>query len=296
MIVLPELEWRDSVNRLQQVRAQDNPFADFPVEDGAPAVAAMPSAGVLMREYLSHGKHVARLVLILVTSRVRRSQGVVKNEYERYTERKAPDWNTLTKYSTYRVGRRWAWLPALAFRRGISRAVYDAVSLVDAHTVLEVGCGEGVNLGLLSRLYPGPFRERTWLGFDYSATRTRRAIALMTGHLRLDNVFVWNGDAKYTGLKPDVVDLCFTCHVMEQMPYYWRSALTEMRRISRFVLLAEPFYEHKSLVGKMHSKANDYFKASVAEVCGMGFKLLTVAPLTVQDRFNETTVVLLQRV
>ena len=207
---------------------------------------------------------------------------------------KPPDWDTLDSPSTYRVGRRWVWVSQREVRRGAIRTLRETILGTEARTILEVGCGEGVNLGLLAQSHPDEFGTRRWLGFDYSLTRTQRARTLLHDRLALPNVSVWNGDAKAISLRDGSVDLCFTAHVLEQMPYDWRTALSEMRRVATFVLLMEPIYELKSWVGKLHSRAYDYFRASIEDICAVGFDCLSVGSWPIHDRFNETTTVLLK--
>ncbi len=295
VMILPEAALDDSLRVLRGLPKECDQFVDLPTPIPRAFHPNQLSQRARAIATARHYRHLARLLSAYVRQQRRpRLQSSVKREYEDYARRNQPHWNALMLPEAYTAGGRRVMLPELAFRLAIVTTLADAISSTSAKTILEAGCGEGVNIGLFSKLHPEAFRHRTWLGLDYSVARVRRAMGLLQDFLRLDNVFVWNGDAKSTYLKDKAVDLCFTCHMLEQLPYDWPSTMEEFRRISRYVLLAEPFYEAKSWMGKLHSRVCDYFMASITDVCALGFRVIKRSSPSLQEPYNQTTVVLLE--
>jgi protein-L-isoaspartate O-methyltransferase len=233
------------------------------------------------------------LYTIATRNTVRRSQDYVKEEYEGLTTEQPTKWDTLDTPAVLRRSGKLVLSSLMSLRQQTSGIIMDALEAVQAKSVMEYGCGEGINIAICSQLHKETFPDLTWHGFEYSQGGTSRAQALVEA-LGLSNVSVWNGDGTDTQLEDNFVDLAYSAHVLEQMPDHWDKMVSEMKRTARFVLLIEPFYENKSLAGKTHSRANNYFRAKLSDLTDMGMDIMNVYCPDLQDPFNASTVVLLK--
>jgi SAM-dependent methyltransferase len=173
----------------------------------------------------------------------------------------------------------------LADRAGVPR--YRSVMLASViralkpKRVLEVGCGNGVNLLLLANAFP----DIAFTGLELTEAGNRVARALqeqeaLPGPLdryvpepQLDGqafrrIDFRRGDATDMPFETGAFDLVFTVLSVEQMERVRHQALAEIARVSAsHVLNLEPFAEaNRTLWRRMHVTVRDYFKGSIADM------------------------------
>lgn len=137
-------------------------------------------------------------------------------------------------------------------------------SVEQADTVVELGCGYGYNLWLLSKHFPG----KTYFGGEYSQNAVALARELYSNEpsIRVERFNFY--DASYhilEHLKLSSRTLVFTRHAVEQLPSAAAAlaGLSRCRKAMHEVLNLEPLYaENKdsllSLLRRRYMEVNDY--------------------------------------
>jgi SAM-dependent methyltransferase len=179
----------------------------------------------------------------------------------------------------------------LADRAGVPR--YRSVMLsavirtLRPRRVLEVGCGNGVNLLLIANAFP----EIEFCGLDLTEAGVRMAREVQCGsHLppalaayapepQIDpaafrRIDFRQGDAIQMPFATGAFDLVLTVLSVEQMERVRHQALAEIARVSQsHVLNLEPFSEaNRTWWRRMHVWVRDYFKGSIAELPRYGLE------------------------
>jgi SAM-dependent methyltransferase len=163
--------------------------------------------------------------------------------------------------------------------------------------VLEVGCGNGVNLMLLAGRFPGV----SFTGADLTREGPRAAhdlqrkaelpramqayaplpLADATAFRRVGFV---SADASHLPFPDGAFDLVVTILALEQMERVREAALREIARVAgRHTLMIEPFAELNERGGRLHyAVARDYFRGRIADLPGYG-----LAPRLALDDFPQ---------
>jgi SAM-dependent methyltransferase len=166
-----------------------------------------------------------------------------------------------------------------------------AVAWLRPRTVLEVGCGNGVNLLVLACRFPGV----RWAGVELTAggVAVARAVqaepvlpeilqrfapeplADLTAHRRVD---VRQGTAAALPLADGAVDLVVSCLALEQMEEVRQAALAEMARVTAgHALLLEPFVDcNDAGLRRAYRLARDHFGGAVADLAAHGLEPVVV--------------------
>lgn len=170
----------------------------------------------------------------------------------------------------------------LADRAGVPR--YRSVMLaavlraLKPKRVLEVGCGNGVNLLLLANAFP----DVSFTGLELTEAGNRVACSLQEQERLPDALSLYapepqvdpqafrridfrRGDATKMPFAAGEFDLVFTVLSVEQMERVRHAALTEIARVSNsHVLNLEPFAEaNRTLWRRMHVTVRDYFRGRI---------------------------------
>jgi SAM-dependent methyltransferase len=181
----------------------------------------------------------------------------------------------------------------LADRAGVPRfrsvMLAAVLRMLRPRRVLEVGCGNGVNLLLIANAFP----EIEFCGLDLTEAGVRMArevqvnqflpaaLAAYAPEPQIDpaafrRIDFRQGDAVHMPFETGAFDLVFTVLSVEQMERVRHQALAEIARVSRgHVLNLEPFREaNKTWWRRMHVWVRDYFKGSVADLPRYGLEPL----------------------
>jgi len=158
-------------------------------------------------------------------------------------------------------------------------------------SALEVGCGNGLNLSLLS----GHFPAVTFTGLELTSAGAQAARNLMQGqalpsavrefavapledaaaHRR---VAIHQGSAANLPYGNRQFDLVLTVLALEQMHSIQPAALAELRRVAAgYVVMIEPFRDWNEAGARLqYIKGHDYFDASVGELRSFGLEPVAV--------------------
>ena len=181
----------------------------------------------------------------------------------------------------------------LADRAGVPRyrsvIIAAAIRALKPRRVLEVGCGNGINLLLLANAFP----EVSFTGLELTEAGNRvareiqkdetlpPALAAYVPEPQLDTqafrrIDFQRGDATRMPFRDGEFDLVFTVLSVEQMERVRDAALTEIARVSGgHVLNLEPFREaNRTWWRRMHVQVRDYFKGSIGELPRYGLEPL----------------------
>jgi SAM-dependent methyltransferase len=162
--------------------------------------------------------------------------------------------------------------------------VFEALRPKEA---LEVGCGNGLNLLLLS----GHFPAVTFAGLELTSAGAHAARALTQGAILPDavrafavarlhdpaahrRVSIVQGSAEHLPFAAGSVDVIFTVLALEQMRSIQHAALSELRRVaSGHVVMIEPFHDwNVDGLRRRYITASDYFDARVDELKAYGLE------------------------
>lgn len=115
------------------------------------------------------------------------------------------------------------------------------------HSVLEVGCGRGVNLMLLAKRNPGA----TLVGLDASTVAIRDARSTLARHGIEDIRFSVGVATSLSDLSDKSMDVVFADALLMYIPpKSIVESLSEMLRVARFGILASAWHEDLPLSGK----------------------------------------------
>ncbi len=181
--------------------------------------------------------------------------------------------------------------PVMADRSGVPRfrsvVLAGVIRSLKPKRVLEVGCGNGINLLLLANAFPDV--SFTGVELTQSGNRVARdiqqaehlpeALARYAPEPQIDGqafrrIDFQQGDATRMPFADNAFDLVFTVLSVEQMERVRDAALTEIARVSAgHVLNMEPFADaNRSPWRRLHIFARDYFKGTIADLPRYGLE------------------------
>lgn len=239
-----------------------------------------------------------------------RSQAAIRSEY-------SEAWSV--GYERYRTDRSdlkatpWEWRgrhllldPAVATRVRIP-LLAAVLAELRPRRVLEVGCGNGINLLSLA----GAFPDIAFTGVDLTEEGIRQARKAQSNDRVLDILAAYSpleqvdrgaigriafrqGDASALPFEDGSFDLVMTILAVEQMEGIRASALSEIARVSGgHALMLEPFRDSNSHGFKrLYVHSRDYFRGSIAELRGHGLDPLWATEDYPQEAFLGTALVL----
>ncbi len=237
------------------------------------------------REARKRVRNRVRHALLGAFARWRRSQNTVRAKYERlFAGDTLPDPVDPSAYASL-----WGGEGLMIRARGTKRAHHvllaHTIERLRPRSVLEVGCGNGINLFVLAGLFPGVTFEGIELseaGVDHAASIrgsgtlpdavrefSFREASDPTAYRR---VRVRQGNATALPYPDGSFDLVYTCQALEQMQAVRDSAVAEIARVSNgHVALIEPFAEfNRSLTQRAYIGSKDYLRLRSTDLTKFG--------------------------
>ena len=211
----------------------------------------------------------------------------------------------------------WQWGNQLylASNRGGTRVrqllLVRALDFLKPKRVLEIGCGNGINLLLLA----GRFPETQFTGVDLTregiaaAQRVQQQSELLPPHLQacaplslqdpaaFKRVTFQTGDASALPFEPKSFDLVITVLALEQMERIRDQALNEIARVSAgHAFMIEPFREaNAGGITRRYVVARDYLRARIADLPSHGMTPLWATEDMPQEAFMKACAVLAKK-
>lgn len=219
-----------------------------------------------------------------------RSKNVIVGEYEGTWSRGYAAYDLGTTFRkpepwVYRRERLWADRAGTPRLRNVILGA--VIGSLKPKRVLEVGCGNGINLLLLASQFP----DVSFTGVELTNAGNRVARELqnadalpgaMAGYAveagsdpsAFRRIDFQQGDATAMPFADGSFDLVYTVLSVEQMERVRHKALSEIARVSSdYVLNLEPFAEaNRSLLRRLHVFGRDYFRGSIHDLGRYGLE------------------------
>lgn len=245
-----------------------------------------------------------------------RSSAIVKAEYadvwsragfDRYDPRHAAGGSTP-----------WLWRNRclLANTTGATRwrqlLLIRAIEKVRPRTVVEIGCGNGINLMMLACRFP----EIAFTGIELTPEGHAAALAFQDAHAELPanlrafapqplpdpggfrRVRFLQGSATDLPFQDGAFDLAITVLALEQMEQIRARALSEIARVVRsHTLMIEPFRDvNEGFWQRLNVRQRGYFRGRIAELAHVGLEPLVACADFPQKYILRAALVLSARV
>jgi SAM-dependent methyltransferase len=197
-----------------------------------------------------------------------------------------------------RDGTKNRWLPTVEINQRylepIAREIEGLLRENDAISVLEVGCGNCINLVQLKKRF-GPRVQLS--GFDISSGRL--AVAKKFFGDQLADVSLWEESITEPAPKREIAkyDLVFSMHCLEQIPFAVSQAVEGLwKRARRRVVMVEPVWEFARPVQKLKLVRSDYVRTLLPTVKHLGYKIERSEPLGFESsQKNQSSVIVLSK-
>lgn len=306
----------------------DAPFPLRPL-DQLPVAIDRSAVEAAMRPFLVDGAEAERIWRAdykrryskSVRRMLKRLIGAKKRDQERIQSEYGPAWAAgHAKYDPSFGARKpaaWVWgerhltLDGVAAARLRAPMFAAVLAELKPRTVLEVGCGNGINLLSLA----GAFPDVRFTGLDLTAEGIAAAKKLQEGEAlppalgeyiplpktdpaafkRIDFV---QGSAADLPFADGQFDLVFTVLAIEQMERIRDQALHEIARVSGgHVLMLEPFRDTNSKgLRRLYALSRNYFRGSIQGLARFGLEPVWATDDFPQEAFLGSPLVLAQKV
>jgi SAM-dependent methyltransferase len=259
-------------------------------------------------------KRVAKRWLAPWRTELRRGEATVVGEYDKA-------WRSID-YGAYALGAPqrdhtpWAWRGRRMFASDVGGTRFRQLLLiriierVRPRSVLEVGCGNGINLILLA----GRFPEIRFAGVELTEAGHRAARALqeqgelpagMADYAPLPladptafrTIDFRQGNATRLPFEDGAFDLVITVLALEQMERVREQALGEIARVAgRHSLMIEPFRDvNQAFWPRLNVLRRDYFRGEIEDLARYGLEPVLALGDFPQEAFLKTCAVLAEK-
>ncbi len=207
----------------------------------------------------------------------------------------------------------WRWrgrklaLDGMAAARLRAPLLAAVIERLQPRTVLEVGCGNGINLFSLA----GDFPDVAFTGIDLTPAGIEAAKAVqaqdklpaaLAEYIPLPNpeptafkrIRFVTGSAAELPFADGEFDLVYTVLAVEQMERIRETALAEIARVSRgHVLMLEPFRDtNRKGLRRLYAVSRNYFRGSIQDLARFGLELVWATDDFPQEAFLGSPLVL----
>lgn len=268
----------------------------------------------IARRRLKHLRHAARRLFMGWLPETRRDEETVRGEYER-------GWAGID-YAMYSLdgpldgATPWEWRGQQMFATdtGATRVrqlfLIRVLEQVQPRSVLEVGCGNGINLMLLAGRFPQIHfagLELTQAGhaaaqaFQRQPSLPREIQAYAPEPLADPHAFkriaFERGNAIKMPFAAGAFDLVYTTLALEQMERVRNAALQEIARVAnRFTFMIEPFRDvNRAFWPRLYVYRRNYFRGAIDDLPHYGLKPVMATSDFPQEVFLKACAVLAEK-
>jgi SAM-dependent methyltransferase len=259
-------------------------------------------------------KRTARRLLMPWRGESRRGEATVRGEYDKA-------WRSID-YGVYALGAPqrdytpWQWGERRMFASDVGATRFRQLLLirmierVRPRSVLEVGCGNGINLILLA----GRFPETRFAGIELTETGHEAARGLQAGGAlppgladfaplpladpsAYQRIEFRQGNAVRLPFEDGAFDLVYTVLALEQMERVRSQALSEIARVAaRNALMIEPFRDvNQALWPRLNVLRRDYFRGRINDLGRYGLEPVLALDDFPQEAFLKVCAVLSEK-
>lgn len=144
--------------------------------------------------------------------------------------------------------------------------------------ILEVGCGNGTNLTLLKLRFGDAISLK---GIDIAQQRIELGRSYWKEKLEGVDLQI-DSATELTSLDDGSVDLVFSVHCLEQLPYYVRDAVRAMKRVAKDrVVFVEPVFEYANTAQKLYAIIGDQLRTLMPEIEASGMQIVETYPVEI---------------
>ena len=220
-----------------------------------------------------------------------------RDYYDSYDD-KEQRWFTEGKLILCRDGGRNRWLPFNEIRkRYLTPVIQEIEELLKggkAVSVLEVGCGNCINLTLLRKQFGSRLKLH---GIDISSGRL--ATAKKFFGQQLADMPLWVESITDPAPKKEIekYDLVYSMLCLEQIPFAATQAVEGLWKRARFrVVMVEPVWEYARPVQKLKLVRSDYIRTLLPTVKYLGYNITRSEPLGFESsQKNQSSVIVLAK-
>ncbi len=197
-----------------------------------------------------------------------------------------------------RDGRRNKWLTYAEansrYLAPVMREIEDLLRTRETVSVLEVGCGNCINLTQLCKHFGARLKLH---GIDISPGRL--SVARKYFGEQLADVPIWVESIAEPTPEKELAkyDLVYSMHCLEQIPYAVVQALEGLwKRARSRVVMVEPVWEFARPVQKLKLVRSDYIRTLLPTVRYMGYNVVRAEPLGFESsQKNQSSVIVLAK-
>ena len=259
-------------------------------------------------------KRTARRLLLPWRAEARRGEATVVGEYDKAW--RAIDYGAYAPGAPQRDHTPWEWRGRRMFASDVGGTRFRQLLLiriierVQPRSVLEVGCGNGINLILLA----GRFPALRFAGVELTEAGHRAARALqergalpaglpdyaplpLADPAAFERIDFRQGNATRLPFEDGAFDLVITVLALEQMERVRAQALAEIARVSaRHSLMIEPFRDvNQALWPRLNVLRRDYFRGRIDDLRRHGLEPVLALADFPQEAFLKTCAVLAEK-
>lgn len=176
--------------------------------------------------------------------------------------------------------------------------IYDEIDSLLARTpklrILEVGCGNCINLVLLKRRY----KDRVDLvGHDISGRRIEVAREHFKSKLDEVEFSVCSATDPVPENEQNSFDLVFSMHCLEQIPFAIREAVQGMHQRARHkIVMIEPVFEFARPSQKLFLIYSDFVRTLLPTIHYLGYRIERAEPLPIESSLkNQSSLIIISK-
>lgn len=248
--------------------------------------------------------------------RENRDRATVSEEYERaWSKRDCTAYRLDTverDHTPWLVGRRKVFASDIGATRFRQKILVDMIEHLKPRSVLEIGCGNGINIILLACRFP----RIAFTGIELTASGHQDALRFLQENKTLPpslrefapeplpdcsafkNIVFRRGSADDLPFEDRQFDFVQTILALEQMERIRDAALSEMARVTRrWVFNMEPFADaNQEIWSRLYVRQRDYFAGRVEDLTRFGLQPQWATVDFPQEVFLKTCAVLASRI
>ena len=215
--------------------------------------------------------------------------------YETYDDREQKDYLSRSRYCV--DNGKVKHLPFKTIREKYLDYLYQELEAFNPSStplrVLEVGCGNCINLANLSRRFKGTAELS---GIDISARRLEVARGFFKEDLAEAKLYEASITQK-TNWHDGYFDVVFSMHCLEQIAHETKAAVKEMYRLaSRKLVLIEPVFELGNAAQKLYLYHSDHCRILLKTIQALDYNITRLEALNIQSNpVNQSSIVVIEK-
>ena len=236
---------------------------------------------------LKTGTQFARFAISLRNGGGIKTTDDSRTKYNEYDDREQVDYFNKSRQCLVN-GRLQTWT-FMEIRQRYLEYLYGEIPEGTA-SILEVGCGNCINLYNLKKAYP----DIELTGIDIAQNRIDVAKKNFGDALNGVNLMAPISITERTLFEDNQFDLVFSMHCLEQIAYDCRAAVAEMCRIGKKVVMIEPVYENGNAAQRLYLTAQDHNRVLFRSIKELGLKPKRCESLSIQSNpLNQSSIIVL---